>query len=177
MVLRKSAVGAALLAALVLVVQIGSDIVVDSFVEGTFGWLPQLDTVGQTVAVYMYLFNGLEFGLGIIAVFGLGYWAGSQLSLKVEYKRFVLAVAAGGMVGYLVAGSVALTVAYGGIGFPTLDSFGVVTLLLAAGVPLGVGIQFAVVAFAGAAFANVTGGTFGSAPNKNSTEIPAESAD
>ena len=159
MALRESAAGATLLGALLFVVQFASEAVGELFTDGGVGWLPQLSTVGTTVTVYLYLLRGLGFVLSIAAVFVLGYWAGSRLDLKTDYRRFVLALGAGGALGYLVAGVAGIVATEGATGVTTLDLFSLVTLLVGIGIPLGVGIQFAVVGFAGAAFAHVAGET------------------
>lgn len=131
------------------------DFVGDRLLAGTTGWLPQFETVGQTVVVYSYLVRGLAFGVGILAVFVLGYWVGNRLDLQAEYKRFVVAVGAGGLIGHLIAGIAGFVVLSGEVGSPSVDPFGILVTGMMLGIPIGVGIQFAVVAFAGAAFAQI----------------------
>lgn len=144
----------------------------------TQGWVPQLESIGRTTLLYAYLSRGLAFAVGTLAVFALGYWAGTRLELATACRSVAPAIGVGGAVGYVVGTLLLL----GGLGGMERADTGVVD-----GVGIGVGIllaqliaqgvRFAIVGFAGAALASLADDRAapgeGNAPAANGAEGPA----
>ena len=125
------------------------------------GWLPELYSYWHSLVAYAALFRGIAFLASVIAVFGLGYWAGSRIELGLEYRRFAVAIAFGSAIGYFIASVIGLHVVLADTGFIRYE---LETLFLGKtrleylaflGRLIGVGVHFAIVAFAGAALAHL----------------------
>lgn len=129
--------------------------------RGGFDVLPQVGTTGETVMVYVGLSRGVAFAFGTLAVLALGYRAGRRIDLRAEYRDLALAVGLGGAAGYVLVLVPLAATASGGwasLGTSAGDLFGLAAL---GGRIVGVGVQFAVVGFAGAALAHVADGADG----------------
>lgn len=173
MVLGRTGIGAALLGALLSVVHLSPGYVNRRLLDGDWSWLPQLDTMSRTVLLYSYVTRGVAFVLGVGVVFALGYWAGTRSDLRENYQGLVLGLGLGGILGYVVAlGAFVLVPAND----PILADDGFLTGVLLLGRGIGAAVQFAVVGFAGAAFATLVGGSRGNVVS-TSDEVHAGSPD
>ena len=174
MPLRESGVGAALVGATLAIVRVAPEYLARGILHESWAWLPRLGTAGRTVILYTHVIRAISFVLGVVAVFALGYWAGTRFDLRARYRRFVATLAIGGSVGY-VGGLLAL-VAPGVVSgeLAVRDGPSLVTIVVVGRV-LAVSIQFAVIGFAGAAFASL--GECGTADRHavEPTESPASS--
>lgn len=144
---------AALLSLTAVLVDFGTDWYVNRLAEdgAISGWLPQFETVGQTVIVYLYASVAVTFGLTILGVAALGYWAGMKLDVTHEYRPLVGSLAIGGGTGYLTA-LLILGLNVGG-SLSSLGSDAVLLLAMLLGGTVATGIEFALVGLAGAALA------------------------
>lgn len=157
MVLRESAVAAVLVGAALAAVDYAPSYLPRWVLDNPVGWLPRFATDAQTITFYIYVSRGTAFVLGIGCVFALGYWAGSRFDFRAQFRSFVLAVGLGGLVGYGIATLVyALAVVFvlENVRFSGPAAF---DGALGASRTVAVAVQFAVVGFAGAAFADVAG--------------------
>lgn len=123
----------------------------------TSSWLPQLETVGRTILFYEYLSRTAAFLFGTVAVLAVGYRAGARLDLSSRYRRFTLTLGIAGAVGQLAFFVVYPTVVLGG----SPAAPGAPTAVAWLGWTVGTGVHFAVVGFAGAAFAQFSTGLEG----------------
>ena len=175
MVRRIVALLSALTAALVVIVNIGSAIVVDGLADWSGEMLPQVGTLGQTALIYSYASNVLTFVLGVLVVAGVGYWAGQRLDVADEYPSLAVAFAAGGAVGYLLG----MTSIFALAGGPSLESllsadvFFLVAPLL--GNAVAYGIRFLLIGLAGAALAEFGFDPLASWRERTADEKPADS--
>lgn len=156
MVLRTTGLGAGLLGFVLALVHLTPGYVNDRLLGDASGWLPQLDSMGQTVLLYSYTARGVAFVVGIVGVLALGYRVGTRLDLRADYGRFSLVLGVGGAVGYVVATAAFVSVLADG---PVLGDATLLTAALWLGRIAGVVLQFAIVGFAGAAFATLVRGS------------------
>lgn len=156
MVLRVSGLVAALIGFVVSVVQLSPGYVTQQLADGHWQWVPRLETMGQTLVLYNYIVDGVVFGFGVVGVFALGYWVGTELDLRTAYRRFALTIGVGGLLGYLLPIVAAVIFVLLGDGADVLGSIDTLSLLLFAGRTIGFAIQVAIIGFAGAAFARLT---------------------
>lgn len=150
---------AALISLTTVLVDVGSAFYLERLADGggTFAWFPQLETVGRTALAYSYASDAAVFGLSILGVAALGYWAGLRLDLATQYRPLLGYLAVGGGAGQLLAvplwgliiGESALP--FGSTWLPTL------AILL--GGLVATGLRFALVGLAGAALAEFGVGT------------------
>lgn len=150
----KIGVTAAILAAGAIIVRFGSGIYVDRVASdgGTVGWLPQLETTGQTVVAYLWMSRAIGFVLTIVGVAALGYWAGRRLDVPRESRTILGSLAVGGSTGHLV-GMVVFVWVIGPSSSTPFEGTGLVELVILLGAALATAIQFSLVGFAGAALA------------------------
>lgn len=180
MIQKTVAALAAVIAALAVVVNLGSSLLPEYVVDGAAGWAPQFGTMGQTALVYMYTAQAVGFGLGVLGVAALGYWAGRRLDVTREYRSLVGALAIGGFVGQLV-GLLGAFAVLGGISVPQSIAlsdvlFGVVPLAWNA---VATGVQFGLIGLAGAALAEFGFDPLANRSGRSTGEKPtvADSAD
>lgn len=113
------------------------------------GWLPQLETAGQTAVAYLWVSRAATFALSVLCIAGLGYWLGSRLDLSAAYRSLLAAFAIGGGTGHLLGVQVFGQIVHGAfVGFRSALSIAVVL-----GPVLATGLQFALLGLAGAALA------------------------
>lgn len=168
---RTTGVAAAVIAAAAVTIEFGSSVLVDGVADGetAIGWLPQLDTIGQTAVAYLYASRIVAFVLTFLVVAALGYWAGTRLDITREYGSLLGSLAVGGGVGYL-AGLVLVGVLVGDYWpAPTDSLFGLGALL---GLAVATAIHFALVGLAGAALAE-----FGFDPLSSRNDVPVSDTD
>lgn len=113
------------------------------------GWLPVLETTGQTMTIYLYLSQALLFVLAFIGVAGLGYWIGTRLDVSREYGTVFGSFALGGSIGYL-CGMILVGAFFGTFSSEMGPLLGLSLVLMLTVVKA---IQFALVGLAGAALA------------------------
>ena len=159
MVLRKSGVVAALLGGLLAVLHLSPGYVTARFIAGGGRSALWPGSTGELIVLFQGLLHVVGAVVGIAAIFVVGYWAGGRLALRDHYDRVLLTFGLGGLVGYLsVIVLLAIYAVSIGAGPLRSDMLGV-TSVLVAGRAIVVTIQFAVVGFAGAAFAGLTSDT------------------
>lgn len=177
MPLRSTGIGAALTGFLLALVHFSPSFVSQRIIDEESNWLPQLESVGQTIVAYQYVSRGVAFLLAVGVILALGYRAGSRLALRDDYRRFLLTIGLGGLLGYAVGLAPVMVLASEGSWL--MDNTAVtVTYLLTRSI--GVALEFAVVGFAGAAFATFISGAGpdgGSAPSSGDSGIHAGSDD
>lgn len=154
MVPRRAGIGAALLGAGIALLHLAPAYLSRYVLGGGVSWLPRLETTQVTLVGYNMVLNALGVLVGIVAVGVLGYWAETRIDLVAEYRGLLAVFGVGGSLGFLVtmAGSLLLAVDAPVVG----DDVGL-TLGWVLGTTVRVGLQFALVGFAGAAFAYVSG--------------------
>lgn len=142
-------VGAALISFTTVLFEIGAEWYVDQFLAdgGSGGWLPHLETTGQTAAAYLYVSQAVTFALSVLGIAALGYWVGLRLDLTSEYRALLgyLAVGSGG--GYLLA------MPFVGRVSGEFESLSVLSAGILAGAAVGTALKVALVGLAGAALA------------------------
>lgn len=150
----KIGVAAAILAAGATIMEYGTGIYVDRLGSdsGELAWLPQLETTGQTVLAYLWVSRAIGFGLAVVGVAALGYWAGRRVALPRESRTIIGSLAVGGSVGHLIGMMVFVTL-IAPSGSPFFEGTGLGELLILLGVAIATAIQFSLIGFAGAALA------------------------
>lgn len=137
----------------VVSIEFGFDAFVDRLADGssTIAWVPQLDSIGQTVLMYSYLINAVVFGLSFIAIAALGYWYGKQADIAEEYPTLVASLSVGAVGGFGAFILILITVSSGGVS----SLSGVMYFLVAfGGGAVAIAIQFSLVGLAGGALAH-----------------------
>lgn len=156
MVLTKSGLGAALLGGVLAAFHIAPGYLIPWLIARDGVSVPWPDTTAEMITLSQGLVGTMGFVVGIGVVFILGYWAGGQFELRQYYRQFLFAVGIGGLIGYvtpiLLFFSYAVIVETGPLHTEQLG----VTAILLTGRAVGVAIKFAVIGFAGAAFATLT---------------------
>ena len=147
--LKVAAIGAALLSLTTLLIEVWTEWYVDQFLTdgGIGGWLPQLETAGQTAVAYLYVSRAVTFTLSVFGIAALGYWVGLQLDLTSEYRSLLGYFAVGGGSGYLLA------IPLMGLISGEVGSWSALSVVFLAGAAVATGIQFALTGLAGAALA------------------------
>jgi hypothetical protein len=149
---KRIAVFAGVIGIFSTVAKFAPDMLLDGlFVSGLPSWLPTIGSVGQTATVYLYGIDIIGALLMIVLAVGFGYYAGQQLDLTYEYRRFSRAVVAGTTVPLIAAWIIGV----GAFAFWTSSVFNLLIgtalllrLFAAISLPVIVGI------FAGAAIAH-----------------------
>ena len=158
MVLTKSGLGAALLGGVLALLHLSPGYVTARLIAGDGASVPWLGTTAEVILLSQGLLNAAAFIAGFGALFVLGYWAGLRLELQQHYRQFLLTVGLGGLIGYvtpiLLLAVYALIVGGGPLQGEQIGAGA--TAMLVVGRAVSVAIQFAVVGFAGAAFAGLT---------------------
>ncbi len=155
MIQRKTMLLAGVLSGAYSSVSYGFDWLINSLVEGAVGWLPQSGSLGQTILIYSYASNAIQFGIGVIGVAALGYWAGTHSDLSQEYRSLLISIGGGGVAGgVLVVLSLFLV---GSLSDVSLSAISVTDAVLSVGMLglslLATGIRMALFGLAGAAIA------------------------
>lgn len=154
MVSRITGPGAALVGAVLGLVHLAPGYLVGRLLGGSVGGLPQLSTTPQTITAYTSLLDAVGVAVGIGGVFVLGYWAGTRFDQPTAYRRFAALVGIAGSVGYLATMGIVLIFV---VREPLVADHVGLTIANVLGTTLRVGVQFAIVGFAGAAFAYFDG--------------------
>jgi len=147
--LKVAAIGAVLISLTTLLIEVWTEWYVDQFLRdgGIGGWLPQLETTGQTAVAYLYVSQAVTFTLSVFGIAALGYWVGLQLDLTSEYRSLLGYFAVGGGSGYLLA------IPLMGLISGEVGSWSALSVVFLAGAAVATGIQFALTGLAGAALA------------------------
>ena len=183
MMQRKTMILAGCLSVAYSGVSYGFDWIINSLVEGAVGWLPQFGSYGQTILIYTYASNAIQFGIGVIGVAALGYWAGTHYDLSQEYRSLLVSIGGGGVAGgVLVVLSIFLVGSFSG--GASLSAISVTDAVLFVGMLslslFATGIRMALFGLAGAAFAYFSnagpkwGGSETTASNTSYTPEPVE---
>lgn len=150
MVHRETGFGAALLGAAIALLHLAPAYLTRYL---SVSWLPRLETTQVTLVGYNMVLNAIGVVLGIGAVFVSGYWVGRKLGIVNEYQRLIAVFGFGGALGFLLTMLIALVLQ---VDLPVVgDDIGL-TLGWILGSTVRIGLQFATIGFAGAAFAYVT---------------------
>lgn len=151
---RNAGMGATLVGIVLALVDLSPAYVNQQLVGDGGNWLPRFERTSRTILFYNYASRGVSFVVAVGAVLALGYLAGSRLDLQADYRRLVLALGLGGLLGYLLAQVVVVWLLSDGA---VLGDTAILTGALFLARPIAVALEFAVVGFAGAAFAALVG--------------------
>jgi len=101
---KRIAVFAGVIGIVSTIAKFAPDILIDGlFVSSLPSWLPTYGTIGQTATLYIYGTDIVGALLPILLAVGFGYYAGQQLDLTHEHRRFSRAVVAGTTVPLIAA--------------------------------------------------------------------------
>lgn len=151
--LKIVAAAAGLISLITVVVDVVTSFYLDQLADGsgTFAWFPQLETVGRTALAYSYASEAAVFGLSILGVAALGYWAGLRLDLATQFRPLLGYLAVGGGAGQLLA--LPLSGLIVGESILPFGSTWLPTFAILLGGLVATGLQFALVGLAGATLA------------------------
>ena len=156
MVLTKSGVFAALLGGVLAVLHVSPGYLTARFIAGGQTAARWPGSTAELIVLSQGLIHTIGAVVGIAGVFVVGYWAGRRIALQDQYETVLLTFGLGGLIGYVTP--VLLLAIYA----VSVDSGALQSGMLgAAAVLFGsraivVTVQFAIVGFAGAAFAGLT---------------------